>query len=137
MEYSFEIIDKRHLDPDADDRGVSIQYDAPLTDEGRKEMEYRVDAWCVAVQSCMFADESMLTGNGVVLLLREWRLVGRRDPAFRPDTVCYHLSNAWFGDNEYQGLFKMLEGYNIDSRVGGMTSITGLEERTIVRVTIE
>jgi len=137
MEYSFQIIDNRDVDPDSDDRALSIEYDAPLTDEGRKEMEYRVGVWCGAVQGAMFADESMLTPERVCRLLQDWLFVKPGNPAFRPDAVCCYLYDAWFGDSEYHGLFKMLEGFNILSQSGGGSSITGLHERNIVRVTIE
>ena len=126
--YSFEIVDRRF--DDAEDRQVTIEYDAPLTKEGRKEMTYRVDAWCSAVQTGMFADV------GEIRFVKQWGFRERRHEGFRPECIVCRLEDACLQDGDFEGLLKMLRNYNLVSGGRGQTS-TRLNERRIVRVTIE
>jgi len=130
--YSFEIVDRRAHD--AEDRQVTIEYDAPLTKEGRKEMEYRVDAWCSAVATGMFADVGEITTRHCIV--KQWRFLERGDEGFRPECIVCRLEDACLDDRDFEGLLRMLHNYNLMSGGRGQC-ITRLGERRIARVTIE
>jgi hypothetical protein len=130
--YSFEIVDLRPQD--AEDRQVTIQYETALSKEGRKEMEYRVDAWCSAVQTGMFSDVGDIATRHCIV--KQWWLLERRDDGFRPDRIVCRLEDACLDDRDFEGLLKMLHNYNLMSGGRGQ-SVTRLEEHRIVRVTIE
>jgi hypothetical protein len=137
MEYSFEIVDNTHLDPQADHTVVAIEYDAPLTEKGRQAMEGRIEAWCVAVESCMFARDSDMTPDLAGRVLGYSEIVQPGHESYQPHTILCWLEDPWLKGREYDGLFKMLESYNMLSARGDVTDVTGLYERKIVRVTID